>query len=63
MQRVLIVAFEGVQTLDVTGPGEVFATAARLAERDLYRVELTSTGGGLRVTSSGLRLATRDLAR
>lgn len=63
MARVLVVAFEGVQTLDVTGPAEVFATAARLAGRALYRVEIVAVGGGLRETSSGLRLATRDLSQ
>ena len=63
MARVLVVAFEGVQTLDVTGPAEGAATAARLAGRALYRVEIVAVGGGLRETSSGLRLATRDLSQ
>jgi transcriptional regulator GlxA family with amidase domain len=61
MPRVLIVAFEGVQTLDVTGPAEVFAATARHLGRAVYRVELLSVGGGERITSSGLTLVTRDL--
>lgn len=63
MTRVLIVAFEGVQTLDVTGPAEVFATASRCAGRELYRVEVASVGGGLRATSSSMRIETRELLR
>lgn len=61
MPRVLMVAFEGAQTLDVTGPSEVFATAARLSGRALYRVEAVAIGGGPLTTSSGLSLSTRDL--
>ena len=63
MPRVLIVAFEGVQTLDVTGPAEVFAATARQLGRTVYRVELLSVGGGQRTTSSGLTLVTSDLRR
>ncbi|MEZ4220486.1 MAG: DJ-1/PfpI family protein [Polyangiaceae bacterium] len=60
MPRVLLVAFEGAQTLDVTGPAEVFAAAARQGLS--YRVELLSVGGGLVNTSSGIALDARDLS-
>lgn len=63
MARVLIVAFEGVQTLDVAGPAEVFAAASQSAGRDAYRVELASVGGGEITASSSLRMRTRDLRR
>ena len=63
MARVLIAMFEGAQTLDVTGPAEVFATASRGKPRELYRVSVASIGGGLRRTSCGARLETADLAR
>src|SRR6185369_1358898 len=63
MPRVLIVAFEGAQTLDVTGPAEVFAAVARVTGRPHYRVLLASMGGGARGLSSSLAVATRDLAR
>jgi transcriptional regulator GlxA family with amidase domain len=62
-QRVLVVLFDGVQTLDVTGPAEVFSSAARHLERPVYVVEYLSVGGGERTTSSGLRIGTRDLGR
>ncbi|CAL9341489.1 HTH-type transcriptional regulator CdhR [Nocardiopsis dassonvillei] len=53
--EVVIVAFDGVQSLDVTGPLEVFAGAAR-APGARYRVRVGSLGGGAVVCSSGLGL-------
>jgi transcriptional regulator GlxA family with amidase domain len=52
----VIVAFPGVQILDVTGPSEVFSQADRASERDLYRLELVSRYGGAVTTSSGIEL-------
>jgi transcriptional regulator GlxA family with amidase domain len=49
MRGVLIVVFDGVQCLDVTGPLEVFAHAG-------YRVRTASLGGAQVRTTSGLRL-------
>lgn len=69
MRRVLVIAFPGAQTLDVTGPAEVFAAVGRVAEETTrahgagYEVTLASTEGGLITTSSGLRLDTVRLAR
>jgi transcriptional regulator GlxA family with amidase domain len=48
--HVQIVLFEGVQSLDVTGPLEVFTYAGG------YRVSTASVGGGPVRTSSGLHL-------
>jgi transcriptional regulator GlxA family with amidase domain len=57
---VLILLFDGVQSLDVTGPLEVFTGASRYHEaRGLgpaYRVSTASRGGAPVVTSSGLTL-------
>jgi transcriptional regulator GlxA family with amidase domain len=61
-QRVIIVVYDTFQTLDATGPAEVFANARRNNE-PFYQVELCSWGGGERVSSSGLRMQTKDLAR
>jgi transcriptional regulator GlxA family with amidase domain len=55
MRDVLVVLFDGVQSLDVTGPIEVFAHA-----EGAYRVRTASIGGGTVRTSSGLRI-TPDL--
>lgn len=63
MSRVVCVVFEGVQTLDVTGPAEVFAVASRCGGGDLYRIEVAATGGGMRTTSSGIAIQARDLSR
>lgn len=62
MPRVLIVIVDGVQTLDATGPAEVFA-AARSGDAPHYQVIFGSVGGGPRVSSSGLQMQTRDLRR
>ncbi|GLZ11921.1 transcriptional regulator [Actinomadura sp. NBRC 104425] len=55
MREVLIVVYDGVQSLDVTGPAEVFDGAARLRPGG-YRVRLASPDGRAVTTSSGLRL-------
>ena len=58
-----MVAFDGAQTLDLTGPSEVFAAAGRVLGEPVYRVEvLTSDGAPIR-TSSGMEVRTRALAR
>jgi len=71
MRTVLIVLFDGVQSLDVTGPLEVFAGASRWrSSRDpdspdgpAYRIRTASLGGHPVRTSSGLRLSPdEDLA-
>ncbi|HEX8008125.1 MAG TPA: DJ-1/PfpI family protein [Trebonia sp.] len=51
MQTVAIIVFDGVQSLDVTGPLEVFAHAGG------YEITTASPDGGAVRTSSGLRLA------
>ena len=53
MRDVLIVLFDEVQCLDVTGPLEVFAHAG-------YRTRTASLGGAAIRTSSGLRIAPDD---
>ena len=61
----VIVAFPGVQSLDVVGPFEVFSGVARAAEslaRPVgYRVSLASVDGALVRAESGLELSTGAL--
>ena len=52
MPRLVMVVFEGVQTLDLAGPAEVFAAAG-------YEVVVASTKGGELTTTSGLSIRTR----
>ena len=60
-RRVAIVAFPHVQSLDVSGPAEVFATATRLGHAD-YAVDVVARGRGPIATSAGLRLAPGPLS-
>ncbi|MGW3356954.1 GlxA family transcriptional regulator [Streptomyces bungoensis] len=58
---VVIVLYEGVQSLDVTGPLEVFAGAgAAVGRPQLYGIATAAPGGGPVRTSSGLRLLADD---
>ena len=59
-RTVVIVAFPGVQSLDVTGPLAVFHTAARIAGGG-YDVRVATLDGDTVGASSGLRMA-GDLA-
>ena len=62
-RRVVIVAFEGIQVLDVTGPAEVFAMANRGVPAPRYSVEVVARAAGPVTCSSGLRVvADRSLA-
>ncbi len=53
---VLFVLFDGVQSLDVTGPLEVFSGTNQVLGRPVYEVTTAALRGGAVRTSSGLRL-------
>ncbi len=53
-RRILIVGFEDVQALDITGPTEVFSLADRAARNGAYEIELVARAPF--ATSSGLTL-------
>src|SRR4051812_37572590 len=55
MRRVVMLAYDGVQSLDVTGPTEVFDIAGRIAGEP-YGVELVAPQDEPIRTGSGLRL-------
>ena len=56
--RIALLAFPRFQLLDVAGPADVFAEAARqLGRPGAYRVEVIAAGPGLLASSSGLRMA------
>jgi len=55
LRRIAILAFDDVQSLDVTGPVEVFSLAVRLAGAR-YETSLVAAGTGPVRTSSGLTL-------
>jgi len=63
MRRVWITVFPDVQTLDVTGPLEVFSLANRVAGAPRYAVSIVAAKRGAVASSSGLTLvAQRGLA-
>jgi transcriptional regulator GlxA family with amidase domain len=66
--RVVIVAFEGFQPLDIVGPHEVFAGAARLLKagpaatsEPAYEVVIGSLSGAAPTSESGLSIAVSKL--
>ena len=66
MRRVVIFTFDGGQSLDVSGPLEVFAGTKRSSGQALYSVEVCAPAAGTVHTMSGLGLvadvALRDIA-
>lgn len=62
---VAVLAFEGVQLLDVAGPVQTFASANELGPdggNAPYRIVVVSRGGGPVCASAGLPLVTRPLS-
>src|SRR4051812_35458707 len=60
--QIILVAFDGAQSLDITGPTEVFAHAAREPGGRAYQIVVASRKTAV-TTSSGLRLATTPLGQ
>jgi transcriptional regulator GlxA family with amidase domain len=56
-RRIAILVFDGIQSLDVTGPLEVFCLASRFTRGRGYSVELISADGLPVQTSSGVTLS------
>ena len=56
-RKVALVGYDGVQSLDLTGPLEVFSMANRFGASRGYEVILASPAGGTIVCNSGLHLA------
>ena len=60
---IALLAYDGFQLLDVTGPAAVFAAANRELKRHVYKVEVLSPPGGAVRSDSGVTLQTRAMAR
>jgi len=56
-RRIVILAFAGVQPLDVVGPAEVFSGASNVAGGDAYSVEVVAPSAEPIATTGGYRLA------
>ncbi|MFC5460408.1 GlxA family transcriptional regulator [Massilia niabensis] len=59
---IAILAFDGVQILDVTGPAAVFAAANDAVAQPHYRLHILSPAGGGVTSNSGVVLGTQALA-
>jgi transcriptional regulator GlxA family with amidase domain len=66
VRQVALLAFDGVQVLDVTGPAAVFGAAndaaVHLTGRPFYRLHILSPQGGHVTSNCGLALVTAPLA-
>ena len=60
---IALIAYDGFQLLDVTGPAAVFAAASRTLGRKAYEVAVFSPQGGETASDSGVVISTRALAR
>lgn len=56
----VLLAYDGFQLLDVTGPVAVFAAANRELKRNAYRVEVLSPAGGAVASDSPCGANPRD---
>ena len=59
--RVRILAYEGCQLLDVTGPAAVFGAANESAGRRVYDLAILSPDGGAVASNSGVALQSRKI--
>jgi len=62
LRTVVLVAFDGVQVLDITGPAAVFAAANDELPAPFYRVVIASPAGGTVATTSAVSLAAVPIA-
>jgi transcriptional regulator GlxA family with amidase domain len=62
-RTIALLAYDGFQLLDVTGPAAVFAAANRELKRKVYEVVVLSPAGGAVSSDSGVAVATRAIAR
>jgi transcriptional regulator GlxA family with amidase domain len=56
LKTIVLLAFPGVQLLDVSGPLDVFAEANTQAQREVYRLVVAAAAPGPLRSSSGVRL-------
>lgn len=59
--RIAILAYEGCQLLDVTGPAAVFGAANDEQARPVYDVQIVSPDGGAVATNCGVALQSRAI--
>jgi len=60
--RIFILAYEGCQLLDVTGPAAVFGAANEAHGQPFYDLRIVSPDGGVVTTNSGVAIQTSKIA-
>ena len=58
--KLFILAYDGCQLLDVTGPAAVFGAANDAAEKPAYDLQIVSAEGGLVTTNCGVALQSQE---
>ena len=61
LHRIRILAYEGCQLLDVTGPAAVFGAANESLGRPIYDLKILSPDGGPVMTNSGVALVSQKI--
>jgi transcriptional regulator GlxA family with amidase domain len=61
IRRIALLAFDGVQILDITGPAAVFGAANDAAGGPFYRLHIVSAKGGAIVSNCGVALVTEAI--
>jgi transcriptional regulator GlxA family with amidase domain len=62
IRHVALLAFDGIQILDITGPAAVFGAANDAAGRRCYAIHILSAKGGAVTSNSGVELMTAPLS-
>ncbi len=62
-KKIIIIAYEGAQMLDLTGPMQVFSSANDELGQQYYDISLASVEGGPVQTSSGFSIVTTPLPK
>src|SRR6186997_2844307 len=60
-QKLFILAYDGCQLLDVSGPAAVFGAANEWAGKPVYDVQIVSADGGLVVSNCGVALQSKKI--
>ena len=61
LHRIALLAYQGCQLLDVTGPAAVFGAANEASGRPVYDLRIVSPDGGVVVSNSGVALHSRRI--
>jgi transcriptional regulator GlxA family with amidase domain len=61
IRHIALLAFDGMQVLDITGPAAVFGAANGAADGPFYRLHIVSANGGAIVSNCGVALMTEAI--